>query len=258
MDKVVQGHGRSLQICPPIPHCILICMKLAVCSYPLRLMCSSPFNLCRSHNLPFCPTSNLHSHFILLTPHCFHSFLRFCLVWANPVARLPSLVKSLFSFCHCLPVCLTMDFSVFPRVSWKSTIQQSNEARLPSTAHWNFTPVSRALACFSKDRATLPSTVAADWICQLKSIQVFFALHFTFCKYFYSWLQVSLLLCRKKLFNLLLNMIVLAIFLSKKDQLRVKIPNLVHSELFSACNFLSRAQNVLMSSSICVMQNRRD
>lgn len=32
-------------------------------------MCSNPFNLCRSHPLPLCATSNLHSHFIPLTPH---------------------------------------------------------------------------------------------------------------------------------------------------------------------------------------------
>lgn len=32
--------------------------------YPPRIVCPGPFNLCRSHTLPLCATSNLHSHFI--------------------------------------------------------------------------------------------------------------------------------------------------------------------------------------------------
>lgn len=73
MDKVI--HGRGTHICPPAPHRFIICMKPATCCYPLCLMCSSLYNLCRSHTLPFCPTSNHYSHFIPLTPHSFHASL---------------------------------------------------------------------------------------------------------------------------------------------------------------------------------------
>lgn len=46
MDKVVQGRGTH--ICLPTSHRFIICREPAICCYPLCLMCSSPFNLCRA------------------------------------------------------------------------------------------------------------------------------------------------------------------------------------------------------------------
>lgn len=61
-DKAVRDGGATY-IRPPSPHRFIIRMKPAARRYPLCLMCSSPYNLCRSHTLPFCPTSNPYSPF---------------------------------------------------------------------------------------------------------------------------------------------------------------------------------------------------
>lgn len=153
MDKPVRG--RAIHVCPLTHPGFMICMKPAVCCYPLRLMClmcSSPYNLGRSHTLPFCPTSNPYSHFIPLTPHTFLTFLSpppppppLHPVRAIAVARLPSLVVTRFSHCFSLPMRLTVKFLLFPRVSAESASQQCNETRLPSTACWDFTSLS--LSC---------------------------------------------------------------------------------------------------------------
>lgn len=80
MDKVVQGCGRGTQMCPPSLHPHL--MKPGLSCYPLQLLSSSPFNLCHSHTVPFCPTSNPYSHFIPLThpfsPFTLHSPIGHC------------------------------------------------------------------------------------------------------------------------------------------------------------------------------------
>lgn len=88
---------------PPSPHCFIICMKPAARRYPLCLMCSSPYNLCRSHTLPFRPTSNPYSPFhsadtpVSLTIRA--SSLR---TRTTSATRPPSLVGARYS-CRCPP-----------------------------------------------------------------------------------------------------------------------------------------------------------
>jgi len=136
---VLQGCGRSRKICPPTLHCILICMKVALCVYPPGLMCSSPFNLCCSHTLPFSATSNLHSHFILLISRFPSSrSSRSPPLLANCEARLPSLVVTLSSCCHHPPVCSMLEYSISSGASSQSANQQCNGTRLPSSACWDF------------------------------------------------------------------------------------------------------------------------
>ncbi|TWW66689.1 hypothetical protein D4764_20G0007210 [Takifugu flavidus] len=69
------GEGGEVSGHPPGPHLFIIYMKPAVYCHRLRLVYSSPFNLCHSHTLPFCPTSNPYSplsssrHAILPAPY---------------------------------------------------------------------------------------------------------------------------------------------------------------------------------------------
>lgn len=139
MDKAVQG--RATQICPTAPHCLIICMKPALCHYPLCLVCSGPFNLCLSRTLPLCPTSNPYSHFIPLTPHSFHSL------------HSPQSEPTLWQDCHLWSRHNFLVAIVFPCVRRRSPLyppgvssttanQQCNESRLPSTACWDCTSFS--------------------------------------------------------------------------------------------------------------------
>lgn len=97
-------------------------------------------------------------------------FLSFCPVWAM---KQDCHLWSWYNFpCrHRPPMCLAMESSVFPWVSSKSSSQQCNEARLPSTARWDFASLLTVMACCNKDRATLPSAVAADSINQIIPVQ---------------------------------------------------------------------------------------
>lgn len=142
MDKVIQGSGRGTQRSPPLAASSNE-TRPELLSPPTHV--SQPFNLCHSHTLPFCPTSNPYSPFILLTPHSLRSFHSFSTVWFNTVARLPSLVVTSLFWCRLLPLCLMMESSTSPGVSSNSANHRCNEARLPSTARWDFT--SSSLPC---------------------------------------------------------------------------------------------------------------
>lgn len=127
-------------------------------------MCSSPFNLCRSHSsallsdlqplFPFHPCDTPILSLTLppsLSQHCGKT----AIFGRDIVCLLPSSSH----------VCVSMESSVSPWSVFKSASQRCNEARLPSTACWDSTYFSPAC----------PSAGQTEQHCHLLWLQIQFS-----------------------------------------------------------------------------------